>query len=102
MAENILEKIIKRKTINIEKLKKTLDQNNLKDLIEENTSFVDFKNKINQNTKNNKISIIAEIKKASPSAGIIIDDYNPVDIAQIYLNNKATCLSVLTLSLIHI
>ena len=33
MAENILEKIIKRKTINIEKLKKTLDQNNLKDLI---------------------------------------------------------------------
>ena len=70
MAENILEKIIKRKTINIEKLKKTLDQNNLKDLIEKNTSFVDFKKKINQNIKNNKISIIAEIKKASPSAGI--------------------------------
>jgi len=37
------------------------------------------------NIKNNKTSIIAEIKKASPSAGIIIDDYNPVDIAQIYL-----------------
>ena len=72
MAENILEKIIKRKTINIEKLKKTLDQNNLKDLIEKNTSFVNFKNKINQNIKNNKISIIAEIKKASPSAGVIL------------------------------
>ena len=55
MAENILEKIIKRKTINIEKLKKTLDQNNLKDLIEKNTSFIDFKNKIIQNIKNNKI-----------------------------------------------
>ena len=96
MAENILEKIIKRKTINIEKLKKTLDQNNLKDLIEENTSFVDFKNKINQNTKNNKISIIAEIKKASPSAGIIIEDYNPLEIANIYHKNNVTCLSVLT------
>ena len=96
MAENILEKIIKRKTINIEKLKKTLDQNNLKDLIEKNTSFVDFKNKINQNIKNNKISIIAEIKKASPSAGIIIEDYNPLEIANIYHKNNVTCLSVLT------
>ena len=96
MAENILEKIIKRKTINIEKLKKTLDQNNLKDLIEKNTSFVDFKNKINQNIKNNKISIIAEIKKASPSAGVIIENYNPLEIANIYDKNNATCLSVLT------
>ena len=96
MAENILEKIIKRKTINIEKLKKTLDQNNLKDMIEKNTSFVDFKYKINQNIKNNKISIIAEIKKASPSAGVIIEDYNPLEIANIYDKNNATCLSVLT------
>jgi Indole-3-glycerol phosphate synthase len=96
MAENILEKIIKRKTINIEKLKKSLDQNILKDLIEKNTSFVDFKNKINQNIKNNKISIIAEIKKASPSAGVIIEDYNPLEIANIYYKNNVTCLSVLT------
>ena len=96
MAENILEKIIKRKTINIEKLKKTLDQNNLKDLIEKNTSFVDFKKKINQNIKNNKISIIAEMKKASPSAGVILKDYKPIDIAKIYKKNNATCLSVLT------
>ena len=96
MAENILEKIIKRKTINIEKLKKTLDQNNLRDLIEKNRSFVNFKNKINQNIKNNKISIIAEIKKASPSAGVIIEDYNPLEIANIYKKNNASCLSVLT------
>ncbi len=96
MAENILEKIIKRKFINIEKLKKTLDPSNLIDLIEKNTSFIDFKNKINENIKNNKISIIAEIKKASPSAGIIIEDYNPLEIANIYNKNNATCLSVLT------
>ena len=96
MAENILEKIIKRKFISIEKLKKTLELSYLIDIIEKNTSFIDFKNKIYQNIKNNKISIIAEIKKASPSAGIIIEDYNPLDIADIYNKNNATCLSVLT------
>ena len=96
MADNILEKIIKRKTVKIEKLKKTLDLSYLKDLIDKNSSFVDFKNKINKNIKNNKISIIAEIKKASPSAGVIIEDYNPLEIANIYDKNNATCLSVLT------
>ena len=65
-------------------------------LINVNNSYVNFKEKIQNNISNNKTSIIAEIKKASPSAGIIIDDYNPVEIANIYKNNKATCLSVLT------
>ena len=48
------------------------------------------------NINDDKISIIAEIKKASPSAGIIIENYNPVEIANTYLKNNATCLSVLT------
>jgi indole-3-glycerol phosphate synthase len=71
-----------------------LDQ--LNDHIHINSNFINFKEKIQNNISNNKTSIIAEIKKASPSAGIIIDDYNPVEIANIYKNNKATCLSVLT------
>ena len=96
MAENILEKIIKKKIEKIENLKKTTKLETLIELIDKNNSFIDFKDKIQKNINNRKLSIIAEIKKASPSAGIIIEDYNPVDIAQIYLNNKATCLSVLT------
>jgi len=96
MSENILEKIIKRKIERIDVLKKSINLNSLNELIVKNKSFIDFKKKIQNNLSNNKSSIIAEIKKASPSAGVIIDNYNPVDIAKIYNDNKVTCLSVLT------
>ena len=96
MSENILEKIIKKKIEKIDILKKTIDLNSLNEIISKNKSFIDFKDKIQNNLVNKKSSIIAEIKKASPSAGIIIDNYDPVEIAKIYNNNKVTCLSVLT------
>ena len=96
MSSNTLEKIITKKTEKIEKLKKTISSESLNDLIKANNTFVDFKEKIEENIKNNKFSIIAEIKKASPSAGIIIKNYDPVEIASTYNKNNATCLSVLT------
>ena len=96
MSENILEKIIKNKIEKIDILKKSISLDSLKDRINKNKSFMNFKEKIENNIKNDKISIIAEIKKASPSSGLIIEDYNPVNIAEIYKSNNATCLSVLT------
>jgi len=96
MSENILEKIIKKKIEKIDLLKKTIDVKSLNEIINKNNLFIDFKKKIENNLINSKSSIIGEIKKASPSAGIIIDDYNPVEIAKIYNENKVTCLSVLT------
>ena len=96
MSENILEKIIKKKIEKIDLLKKTIDVKSLHEIINKNNSFIDFKKKIENNLTNNKSSIIAEIKKASPSAGVIIDNYNPVEIAKIYNENNVTCLSVLT------
>jgi indole-3-glycerol phosphate synthase len=96
MSKNVLEKIIKKKIERIDLLKKSISLNSLSVKINENESFINFKDKIQSNIDNNKISLIAEIKKASPSAGIIIDNYDPLSIARIYNNNKATCLSILT------
>ena len=96
MSENTLDKIIRNKIKKIDILKKSISMESLKNKINENKSFINFKEKIENNISNNKISIIAEIKKASPSAGVIIENYNPINIAEIYSNNNATCLSVLT------
>ena len=96
MAENVLEKIINKKIERIVNLKKTISLESLDELIDKNKIFINFREKIENNIKEDKYSVIAEIKKASPSAGVIIKDYDPVKIANIYNRNKATCLSVLT------
>ena len=96
MSKDVLEKIIKKKIEKVDLLKKSISINFLNEQLDQNKTFINFKDKIQNNIDNNKISLIAAIKKASPSAGIIIDDYNPIEIAKIYDNNKVTCLSILT------
>ena len=96
MSENILNNIISKKIERVDTLKKSISLNSLNKIIDKNNTFIDFKEKIQNNIIQDKISIIAEIKKASPSAGVIIEDYNPVEIAKIYNDNNVTCLSVLT------
>ena len=90
--KNVLEKILKDKkqTLELIKKEKSLDilERNIK-----NQSFLNFKEAIQ---KNKGVSVISEIKKASPSAGILIDNFNHLDIARMYIENGATCLSVLT------
>ena len=93
---NTLEKIIKKKNQRVDENKKNISIELLKNKISKYKTFLNFKEKISNNVKNNKISIIGEIKKASPSEGLIFDDYDPLKIANIYNDNKVTCLSVLT------
>jgi indole-3-glycerol phosphate synthase len=96
MSKDVLKEIIKKKVEKVDLLKKSISLNALNELIDQNKTFINFKDKIKNNIDNNKISLVAEIKKASPSAGIIMENYNPVEIAKIYNDNKATCLSILT------
>ena len=96
MSENILKKIVDNKILKINEIKKNIKIESLKEKIANINTFIDFKEKIVDNFNQGKISIISEIKKASPSAGIIIEHYDPVSIASIYKSYNATCLSVLT------
>ena len=89
---NILKKIIEEKKYSLDLIKKEKSLDILEKNIKEQ-SFLNFKEAIQ---KNQGVSLITEIKKASPSAGILINNFNHLDIAKMYINNGATCLSVLT------
>jgi len=90
---NILEKIIDDKKEFLKKIKKELSINTIDNKIKNLNIFYDFKKTIQ---KNKGINLISEIKKASPSAGILKKDFNHLNIAKMYIDNGASCLSVLT------
>ena len=94
--ENVLKKIINKKKERIKIFKKKYSENKLFDDIKNFNNFVNFKDKIKNRNLEQKISIITEIKKASPSAGEIVKNFNPLNIAKIYIENGASFLSVLT------
>ena len=90
---NVLDKIILDKKESLKILKKDNTLNALEAKIKTFNNFLDFKETI---VKNKDVSLIAEIKKASPSAGVLVKSFNHLNIAKMYIENGATCLSVLT------
>ena len=90
---NILEKIVQDKKESLIEIKKANSLDVLEKKIKTLNNFLDFKQAI---TKNKNVSLITEIKKASPSAGVLVKDFNHINIAKMYIDNGATCLSVLT------
>ena len=86
---NILKKICEDKKLELEILKKKCSLNSLKKLISDQINKRDFKNVIIKSVEERKNFIIGEIKKASPSAGEMIHNYEPVEIAKIYSTKKS-------------
>ena len=90
---NFLTEILNTKRDEVAKLKKQYSINSFKDMEFFHKQPLSFYN----NAVNNKgISIIAEIKKASPSKGIIREDFNHINIAKAYFNASVNAVSILT------
>ena len=88
----ILDDIVADKIQEVEKRKHELPIEGLKKRIQERSSPLDFASAL----KGAQVKLIAEVKKASPSRGIIREEFNPVDIARTYSSNGAAAISVLT------
>ncbi|MEM6810945.1 MAG: indole-3-glycerol phosphate synthase TrpC [Pseudomonadota bacterium] len=91
---SVLDKICADKKDHVEAKKAQKLQSDLKKIIEDQPATLSFIKALKNSGQNH--AIIAEVKKASPSKGIIRDNFNAVDIAKIYEANGAACLSVLT------
>lgn len=93
---DILKKIIKRKD---EEIAERTKNRPLEQLIKEAkiaSPVRGFIDSIKKRINNNEAAVIAEIKKASPSKGVMRENFNPAEIAKSYQQGGASCLSILT------
>ncbi|MCF6271527.1 MAG: indole-3-glycerol phosphate synthase TrpC [Melioribacteraceae bacterium] len=90
---DILTEIVEVKKEEVKILKRDFTISRFSDFEFFNSTCLSFSDAL---SKPDRISIIAEVKKASPSKGIIREDFNHRTIADIYLNNGADAISVLT------
>jgi indole-3-glycerol phosphate synthase len=89
---NILETIVESKRREIAAAKQRLPEAELERRLPANAPVRDFEGAL----RRPGLQIIAEVKKASPSAGVIRSDFDPVAIAKVYEKHGAACISVLT------
>lgn len=96
-APDILKKIVAQKWREIERDKQSISQADIERRAHErDASSRGFVDQIRQQHQSGRPAVIAEIKKASPSKGVIREHFYPRDIARSYAEAGATCLSVLT------
>lgn len=89
---NRLEEILAAKRDEVERLRPRLAE--LERRAQARTDFRDFRGALQRG--NGELAVIAEVKKASPSAGVIAHLFNPIEIAEDYELNGANAISVLT------
>jgi indole-3-glycerol phosphate synthase len=94
---NILEEIYQHKILEVREAKKLLSLTAICDKIKCQNYIADyFYQKILTNQQNNKTNLICELKKGSPSKGIIRDNFNIKELTEQYNRGNASCISVLT------
>ena len=91
-APSILNEIVHSKSRELETQKSLVSMNELERSISTQSPAIDFK----QALSNSNVALIAEIKKASPSKGLLCPDFEPVRLADTYAKNGASAISVLT------
>lgn len=92
MPAAILDKIVSDKKRDVERKRKKVSLDELKETIARVKKPLNFSSAI----KGGKIRLIAEVKKASPSRGVLCPDFKPVEMAVMYAQNGAAAISVLT------
>ena len=90
---NILDEIVSKKRTRVNEAKSIVSIEDIQNQLAKSSSL---KSNFKNNLENQAQAIIAEIKKASPSAGIIAEDFNPILKAQEYEKMGARALSILT------
>lgn len=93
---DILQTIIDRKHEEVKERSRSVSLSALEKKIKQQSDARAFVDAIENRVSQQKAAVIAEIKKASPSKGVIRELFDPEDIARSYVAHNATCLSVLT------
>jgi len=93
---DILKKILHRKSEEIAERSAKLSEQDLLAQCKEQSAPRGFCSAMQSALADGRSAVIAEIKKASPSKGVIREDFHPAQIAQSYQTGGAACLSVLT------
>ncbi len=93
---DILKKILERKAEEVANRKQRIPLDTLQEIASGTETPRGFAKALKSKVDAKKIAVIAEIKKASPSQGVIREDFKPLEIAQDYAMSDATCLSILT------